>query len=280
MQTTKTPLGDKFVYLKPRTIRDAQGKIVSRYVPIKKHRNNWYFANLTENISEQILAIGEEYNRRVKSGNIKHMNKFPIQLQRYFYFLYLTGARSSEPIFKPLSINLENVKGHVIAKIIKVNEKHKNPDGSRHPQMTQAIPIFNSAEQRMWNFITDGGSELNTEHIFQFEGWKSTTKMNLSGLIKTNFKTDLRDPITRRVHKDTGITPHILRHMRVYNVLVNYKVPETYAVMFFGWNDSKMLYYYAHLQETVSFRNQVEMLEKGDWLTGLKIDLMKSVMPM
>ena len=260
MHLIKTATPDGPVYSKP-----------DKYKPDRHNRNAWYFADLVTNVSEKVWEIGQEYKQRIDQGKIRHKNKFPVQLLRYFYFLYLTGSRRMEPTMMPLNIALRNENGYIIVKIIKMNEKH----GGR--QMTQAIPVFNASEQAMWNYITDGGQETDPEQIFQFKNWKSTKKENLSGLIKTNFRTDLKDPITQRIRKDTGITPHILRHMRVYSVFINYHVPEAYAVMMFGWKDSKMLYYYAHIQETVSFRNQIEMLEKGDWLTSLQIDALKGI---
>src|SRR5690348_4325803 len=108
MQTLKIAVGDGFVYTKP-----------EGYKPIKRHRNDWYFADLSVNVSEQVLAVGEDYNRRVKEGTIKHRNGYPIQLQKYFYFLYLTGSRRMEPTMMTLAIKLENVGGNVVARITK-----------------------------------------------------------------------------------------------------------------------------------------------------------------
>jgi integrase len=142
--------------------------------------------------------------------------------------------------------------------------------------MAQAVPVFNTAEQRMWNFITDGGLTLNAKDMFEIDKWKSTARNNMWSLIKSNFKVDLRDD-NGKLHKDCGISPHILRHMRAYNVIVNYGVEVPYAVAFFGWKDERMLYYYAHIRDSMNIKSQVDMLRRGNFLTELKVDLGKAV---
>jgi len=128
----------------------------------------------------------------------------------------------------------------------------------------------------MWVLITDGGLALSASEIFRFQEWKSIKKENLSCLIKTNFRADLRD--TRgKLHRESGITPHILRHMRAFSVVVNYGVEVPLVVKWFGWTDQRMLYYYAHIRTKLSTRNQVEMLKRSNMLTNLPIDLGKSI---
>lgn len=262
--------GGGFAYKKP---TKAEGG----YTPLKRSMNHWYFADLSKNISEQVLAIGEAYNQRIKEGSIKHINSHPVQLLRYFYFLYLTGSRLMEPTRTPTPrIVLSNTEGKVYIEVQKVNEKHKSPDGKDSDVIVQALPVFNEAEQRMWNFITDGGMSLNAEDIFELSQWKSTTKYNMNGLIKSNFKADLRDP-NGKLHKNQGITPHILRHMRAYSVIVNYGAEVPYAIELFGWHDERMLYYYAHIRGRLHVNTQLEMLKRGHLLTNLKIDMAKAI---
>ena len=269
-QMRKIAVEGGFIYKKP-------SKKEGGYKPISRNMNHWYFADLSKNVSEQVLAIGEAYNKRVKDGSIKHMNGHPVQLLRYFYFLYLTGSRLMEPMCTPSpSIVLSNTEGKVYIEVQKVNEKHRSPDGKERDVIVQALPVFNEAEQRMWNFITDGGMLLSAEDIFELHNWNSTTKYNMSLLIKANFKADLRDP-NGKLHKSQGITPHILRHMRAYSVIVNYGAEVPYAVELFGWHDERMLYYYAHIRGRLHVNTQVEMLKRGHLLTDLKIDMGKAI---
>lgn len=271
MQTIKKVVpGRGAVYSKP---TKAQGG----YTPIRKNMNNWYFSDLARNVSEQVLEMGEAYNARLKAGG-RHLNSHPIQLIRYVYFLYLSGGRLMEPLSgecPPRISLLSNAEGKVYIEVEKANEKHKAPDGSPD-KLTQVLPVFNAAEQRMWNFITDGGLLLNSDEIFEFKDWKSTTHDNLSNLIKYNFRTDLRDT-TGKLHKDQGITPHILRHMRAYSVIVNYGVEPAYAIELFGWRNERMLYYYAHIRGRLKASSQLQMLKRGNFLTGLHIDLGKAI---
>ena len=135
-QMRKIAVEGGFIYKKP-------SKKEGGYKPISRNMNHWYFADLSKNVSEQVLAIGEAYNKRVKDGSIKHMNGHPVQLLRYFYFLYLTGSRLMEPMCTPSpSIVLSNTEGKVYIEVQKVNEKHRSPDGKERDVIVQdgALP--------------------------------------------------------------------------------------------------------------------------------------------
>lgn len=244
-----------------------------------KRTNKWTYADLSKNISQQTWEIGQAYIVRFRDEKTKprHLNAYPVQLVKYFYFLYLTGSRLMEPVCEPRpQINIINKDGKVYIAIHKVNEKHKALDGSGREVIDQALPVFNQYEQSMWNFITDGGMVTDTADIFKFDKWRSRTKHNMNCLLKTNFRTNLRDE-NGRVHIDYGITPHILRHMRAFNVIVNYGVEVPLAIRWFGWTDQRMLYYYAHIRKALNIGSQVEMLKRGNLLTSLNIDLAKAV---
>lgn len=243
-----------------------------------KRTNKWTFANLSENISKQVWQITESYKARFRDPEQKprHLNGFPIQLCKYVDYTYLTGGRLMDGIVHTPQINIVNKEGKVYVAISKVNQKHKALDGTGREVIDLALPVFNEYEQAMWNFITDGGLTTDANEIFQFDRWKSTSKHNLNCLIKTNFRTDLRDE-AGHVHRDHGITPHIFRHMRAFNVIVNYGVDVPLAIKWFGWTDQRMLYYYAHIRKALNISNQVEMLKRGNLLTNLAIDMGKAI---
>jgi hypothetical protein len=247
----------------------------------KARSNRWVFANLQDNVSKQVYDIGEAYRatlglrRKRKDGS--HRNGHPVQLLKYYYFLYLTGSRLREPLEEPApTIEIINEGGLVHVEIHKVNLKHKAQDGQGHAVMEQAFPVFNEWEQKMWTYITDGGLAVRADEIFKFKEWKSTSKQNLNCLVKSNFRTNLRDT-KGKVHRNAGITPHILRHMRAFNVTVNYGVEVPLAVKWFGWTDQRMLYYYAHIRERLNVRNQLDMLKRSGHLTNLAISIGKEI---
>ena len=258
----------------------------------------WAFANLGQDTSKTVWEIGEAYRKKYQGGKVRHGHTHPTQLLKYFYFNFLTGARPQEPIIEPEPVINFSSKGNEIwVEVTKVNEKHfKNavalnkdeaPKGYRQRRKLdlvkstrdtteQAFPVFNEYEQKMWIFLTDGGVLMRGSEIFQFKEWKSTKKKNITCLFKTNFRTDLRD-LHGRVHRDSGITPYILRHMRAYNLIVNYGADISWVVKVFGWANDSMLYRYADIRRNLSIRGQLEILRRTNMLTTLSVDVAKAM---
>ena len=246
------------------------GKPVQYYKPLRTYSNNWYFADLSRSICEQVWEIGQNYYRLSKEGKIKNAFSHPVELTKYFYFLYLTGARLMEPALEPPpTLEFKHEDGGTQVVITRRNEKHIQPNG-RPDEIAAEIPIFDEAEKNMWMFITDGGITMNTREIFRLEQWGSLKKDNLSHLIKHNFRTNLRDPM-KKMHKDNGIPAHVLRHMRTYNVILPHKVPADLAINWFGWRDTRMVYYYAHIRDMLTLRNQHTVLKNNGLLTNIII---------
>lgn len=252
---------------------------MKRPTPTRRNANDWVFANMGVNISKQVWEIGERYHKKFREEKARHQNTHPINLLRYWYFLYLTGSRLTEPLAigpeRPI-IELLNEGGLPYVHVHKVNAKHMDANGKSRQMMDQAIPIFNEYERDMWSTITDGGLQTNIDEIFKFKEWKSLKHDNINCLIKTNFKTDLKDP-SGNLHRNAGITPHILRHMRTFNVIVNEGLHEIQVVKMFGWTNSRMIYYYAHIRTVLEMRNQVEVLKRGGFLRNNPIDLGKAM---
>jgi integrase len=255
------------------------------------YKNTWFFAKEAVNICDMVWQIGEAYRR---NGKVKRF-KYPAELTKYFYFLYLTGSRLNEPLLgnpKIQFVHRNPVGGKVGASYInitKTNEKHflqkvplsdKDPgfdsmgrrrrkpldlEKSKRDVNYMTLPILCESEFLMWKLITEEGDNLNVENIFKFKQWGKLYDARLSRFISRNFKTDLRDD-RDILHKNTGITPHILRHMRAYNVLINHSIPDKIAMNWFAWSDQKMLYYYAHIKAQLKFKGQIELLDQNNIL--------------
>jgi hypothetical protein len=240
------------------------------YKPLKHNSNEFYFHDRQSSICKQIWDIGQRYYLRMQEpvGRPRHRVKNPAQVTKAFYWDYLTGARQQEMFLKPYpTLDIVNKDGGTYAIVEHVNQKHKPPRNS----VVESIPIFDEWEQRMWNFITDGGAETEADSIFKYKSWNSTKKAHISNLFKRNFKTDLESP-ERKVFWDAGINPHILRHMRAYNILIEHKVPREYVITFFGWDSQYMLDHYADIRKMMNITNQEKYLRENKLLTGLRID--------
>jgi len=239
----------------------------------RRNCNNWYFSNQSD-ICKQVWDIGQAYLTKFKDDKTKphRHNWFPVQLTKYFYFLYLTGARLNEPFLKPgIELNTGFQDGYSYMQVTRVNEKHFTRQTANREVIAAIMPIFDIYEQQMWNFITDGGNVFNTEQIFKFSEWGNVADDRISRLVKRNFKTNLRDE-AGNVHKNAGITPHILRHMRCANLILH-RVREELILRWIGWADKRMMYYYAHIKRILDVRNQTQMIKADGIGTNLRLGL-------
>lgn len=246
------------------------GQLISFYKPIRRYRNRWTFADLSKNTCEQIWRIGQEYYMKFREGpRPRHSISHPVQLVKYFYFLYLTGCRLMEPIKEPVRLSMQHQDGGTQVIVRHLNEKHPTADGN--PDFTTAeFPVFDEWEQKMWLFITDGAINTDSDDIFRFKDWGALNTSCMSHLIDRNFFVDLKD-LSGKAHRHEGLSPHILRHMRAFNVVITHNVRPELAITWFGWKDIKMLYYYAHIKELMSIRNQHQILKRDNLLTLLTL---------
>jgi integrase len=267
VQTIKAMIDGKAVYRKPK-------KEEGGYHPIRNSRNVWFFHNRQDLICKQVWEIGQKYYERMQDPERKphHRVKYPALLVKVFYWIFLTGARQQEAFQQPNSLDISTVDGKTYVTIKRHNEKHRAHGGD---EITAVIPVFDEWEQNMWNFITDGGQETQMVHILNLKLWGSIKKDNITLLFKHNFKTSLQEP-KGTIHHDEGITPHILRHMRCYNVLHDHNLRRSTAQIWFGWDNQLMLDYYAHIRAVTTTKDQLKALVEDGQLTELRIDASKA----
>lgn len=271
MKITKTMINRAFLHRK-------RHKKVGEDIEKIGRRNRWYFHN-RQDPCKLVWELGQKYYDLMqdKKKRPRRRVKNPAALVKLLYWYWLTGAREREAFIKPYpKLSIINIENETRAIIEHINEKHWK-DGQREV-VRAAIPIFDEWEQSMWNFITDGGQETQAEKIFQYETWKSTEQSLITKLFKYAFKTTLVDPKNGNVYRNEGISPHILRHMRSYNVLFNhgmYKRGREIIKLWFGWDDDYMLDYYAHIKELMVISDQESILRKENLLTNFKIDASK-----
>jgi integrase len=237
------------------------------YTPKRRYSNKWIFADLSTDISKQIYECGQGYLFNARKGH--NIFSYPAQLTRFFYFLGMTGARLKEPVDPPVKIVISNANHETTVTIDKLSEKHKGPNGGKKI-ITQVLPVFNEWERKMWMYITDGGMLQRGEDIFLFKEWNSLKKNNLNQLIKHNFRINLRD-LDDVVHRQHGITPHILRHMRAFSMLQYTRGRTDLVLTWMDWKDVKMLLYYAQLARLMTTQNQLKALRDDKLLTDMPI---------
>lgn len=246
--------------------------------PSRRNQNKWYFQDLQTPICEQVWKIGQQYYNLMQDPQARprHRIKNPAALVKLLYWIFLTGSRQQEAFLEPYPrLTIVNKDNETRAIIWHVNEKHKK--AGKRDEVQAMIPIFDEWEQKMWNFVTSGGTEFEASQIFQYDSWKSSANNNITAIFKANFKTTLIDPETRKSYKNMGISPHQLRHMRSYNVLINHEMYKNRELvkLWFGWSSDLMISYYAHVRDIMGLMDQEKMLKSSGMLTNFKIDANK-----
>lgn len=233
--------------------------------PTRTNKNNWYFDN-REDVCAEVWKAGERYMtlfQKKETRPRRHM-QYPAMLTKYMFFLFLSGSRAMEPILSEnMQLEVRSDSGNNYIYIKRVNEKHKEPNGDRQ-QIEVIVPIFCEYERKMWKYITNKGMEMNTKQIFQFDNWGRLNHRKLNGYI-SNFRVDLRDN-NNSLKKQCRLTPHILRHMRAFNMLINHKAQDTFIIKIMGWNNTQMLYYYAHIRNMLTQQGMLKIARESGFL--------------
>ena len=237
----------------------------SKAKPKRHNKNNWYFNN-REDVCAEVWKAGERYMTlfQDKSTRPRRHMKYPALLTKYFFFLFLSGSRCMEPVLSEnMQLEVRSDSGVNYIYIKRVNEKHTEANGERQ-QIEVIVPIFCEYERKMWKYITTSGKEMNTKQIFQFEKWGMLKHDKLNKYI-SNFRVDLRDN-NNTLRKECRLTPHILRHMRAFNMLINHRAPDSLIVGIMGWSNTQMLYYYAHIRNMLRQENMLKLARESGFM--------------
>jgi hypothetical protein len=238
----------------------------------RKNRNNWYFADKKLPISQQVYQIGKAYYDRmqVKQGLPRHRIKNPAQLVKLFYFLYLSAARPTEALSKPLSIEIVHEANKDYVNIKHRNLRHKGEKAETY----MTIPILDQAEVDMWNAITDYASVSEAEHIFSFKDWKSLVQNNITCLFTKNFITNLEDPIEKKLHKAQGIPPIVLRYMRFKSLVLEHNCPDRLLSTYFGCDLRQLREKHPDMNKVLDLKEQKEMLVRANLMPNLRLGML------
>ncbi len=233
----------------------------------KKYRTRNYMV-LTEKevhpdgVSRAILEMNKEFEAKYASSwSGRHISR-PMDLVRYFDWLYLTGSRKKEPFLKPYpKINIFKPKGFPwrIVKVTRVIEKSfANGERTIHEQN---IPIFDVTEDKLWRKVLNDYETFELDDLFSSME-KHDIHNGLTGIIERNFHCNMREEATGRLLKDAPITPHALRHHRAYNLYIERGLDKDLVTSLFGWRDDRMLDFYAYINRSAKGQQQLQALKK------------------
>ena len=243
----------------------------------RDYRNDWWLKDLSD-ISKSILNIGKQYRFNIytaKSDGRRRMNA--TMLTQLFYSLYLTGARVGEFLKKPPLFRQFQDEDYTWVHVEKLNEKHfteyeqsgttatgrpvfSHKPGAQNKVMPQNIPIDTEAEREMWDFIFEG-NQYGTERKMDFSPIcpyeKRTT---ITAAFKSSFKADLTDG--EHIYRQAGIVPHMLRHLRVYNMKFNKGYDDSLVQSYLGWSSREMIEHYTYILRQIKDEEQIRQVKK------------------
>ena len=145
--------------------------------------------------------------------------------------------------------------------------------GKRKPHI-QIFRIWNAYEQSLIDFLLQGRTEISISFLpllpkrFQVLSKEDREKILLAQSneketylisITSKFKM-FRARITNgRKGLDGWILPHMLRHMRAYNLLINKHIRSEIVQRLLGWNRKEMVDYYADIKNTLGEQEMIEI---------------------
>lgn len=263
----------------------------------RKYKSSLYPADL-RNTPKLICEIGARFREGIlddeRDDTGRRIASNPPLACKYIYFLYLTGSRIGEPLLHPFpKVKLEQTtikdKTIDIMKVERVNEKHFSDkvfledqgtytnrfgktaerkvvdiDASKRSMITQQLPVDNEWDAQMWKYVLgrERSDLMAVESVVDFSsfGTYEEARKPLGNYITRNFRTDLTDG--EHIFKDEGILPHMLRHLRAFNFLVERGYSETLVQSFFGWDRREMVSYYVYIRKMLDAQHQLELLRK------------------
>jgi integrase len=225
-----------------------------------KYANNLYLTDLSD-VSKTIYQAGQRYIKWVNKQESPRGIKSPAYLVKLFYLDYLTGARIGEMLREPYpKLQRDKINRHEIVIVTKINQKHwKSKKEGLREMMIQMIPIRGPYETAMWEYVTDEWGNTNTgSWLSSFGGYKA--RNSITNRFKHHFKATLTDG--SNIYEDRGIPPHVLRHLRAYNLLLNRGYEESFIQVFFGWSRKAMLEHYTYIKLALQGKQLKQMVER------------------
>jgi hypothetical protein len=242
--------------------------------PKKKtlYKNRLWFTTLS-NVSKTIYTIGDEACKK-SFMKVRSNGMAVVPFVKLFYLDYLDAGRISEHLLDPLpKCKPVSFAQREFMNVVKINEKHfeeyervkMRPNGTwiykgkgKREMVNQYIPIDDEYEKKMWLYITDSGTNYTLDFL---EEIRKIHRTNITHGFNRMFKHDLTDG--KKVYRNAGINPHILRHSRVFNLLINKRYPKEYIGPFLGWNIRQlddMLDTYTYIREQLNGIMQLEYI--------------------
>ncbi len=231
------------------------------------YKTAWFFEE-HENIDKQIYDIVYNY---LKQGRYSKQQEL---WAKYFVTLYLGGFRRVEPFLLSPTIEKHLINNVPFYYVIKANAKHfKRKEvidlgngkktwrgvGDRERMKVVFMPA-NEYEGALWNFIAP--HERQTLDFTPLLGRRQDLSAlnELSDAFSERFKARITDG--KRTEENGGVTPHMLRHARAYDLHIIEGYPDYIVQKIMGWNKRDMLDWYTDIKDALN-TEEMEKIYQG-----------------
>lgn len=247
-----------------------------------KYKNHLWLADLSD-VPQSIYDIGLAFREKAMD-NLKYKGNSPTLYVKAFYLGWFGAFRRSELLMEPYpKISVDERKGWPYAHITKLNLKHfVNPTyrclkceaepfpsaklmrihiNAQHPTqrhnafkklgeravITQNILVETVPEKLMLEYIMDGRL-TSVPQVVDFSALGDVAHANkVTMAMEAAFHADLTDGQT--IYRDAGIPIHNLRHLRVYDLIVNKGLDDYTVQAYLGWDSRDMIEEYLYIRQ-------------------------------
>lgn len=246
----------------------------------RKEYHTAFFLADQRYLDKQIYEIVQNFMSRTRWIRNKEL------WAKYAIFLYLSGARRTEPFWLDPTISKVEKNGHLFYKVRRINEKHFEGRNPRREIISQTFVAWTPYEKSLFDFLLGGYKERTIDFKQLFIGRKPRKeqleefKKQLYGAEFSNPKgrnkivNSLTSQISRRFSmmfkadigngriniQNGNMAPHMLRHLRAYDLLVIKNLKESFVEKLIGWGPG-MADYYADIKRSMSEREEISFYE-------------------
>jgi Phage integrase family. len=225
------------------------------------YRTAWFFVE-HKNLDKTIYDILESYLNQGKYSRFQEL------WAKYFAVCYLGGFRRVEPFLSKVAIDKEEDNGMKYYHLVKTNAKHFKSirivnDHKVYGERDRIPLLFtpaNKYEAAMWEFVAPHQREI-IDFTPLLGGILS--RQSLAD-ISRKFSMRFRAKITNGqiTEQNGGVTPHMLRHARTYDLHIIEGYPDYVVMKIMGWDNRDMIDFYEDIKAALNIKELKEVYIK------------------
>ena len=233
----------------------------------KLYHTAWFFVD-HKNLDKTMYDIIKNY---LEQGRYSRMQEL---WAKYFAVCYLGGFRRIEPFLSDVVIDTEAEDEMKFYHLVKTNAKHfryvrKVKNGLRVRGERIRIPLLftpaNRYEASLWEFVAPHQREiLDFKPLLGGQlNWQSLA--DISKKFSMRFKAKITNG--QLVEENGGITPHMLRHARTYDMHILEGYPDYVVMKIMGWDNRNMIDFYEDIKSALNIKElkQIYSARRAAW---------------